>query len=470
MKPWQKWSLVVLAVAVAVAGWVVHFHAAAVGANVPKWGWLQWAVGVVGERGEAAAPEDEDPDNTKNEIPVHTAHPTTTTLHRYVEGYGTVAARPPRPGQPAGGATLASPVAGVVAEVLCQVGQKVKAGDPVARLDDRLAKSAEDQAAAALAQAEASLAVLKAPRPEQMEIARLNVEKAKAAAAFAERTSGRLTQLAADQGATAKSVEQAAQDLSAARTDLAVSQKQLAILEASPLPEELRQEQSKVAQATAALATARVQRQLMTVLSPIDATVVAVLANPGESADPTRPLVQLVALDRLVVGVDVPAEQLPAGGGDGLAAQVFPPASAVAGQALAGAKGLAGAAEAEPVLGKVGSVSPQVDPKSGTVTVYVDLPPDAGLRPGLSVRVRIVAEEHKDVLAVPREAVTADENGDSVVALVEGTQATHKAVKAGLEENGLVEVSADGLIEASTVVTAGAAGLPAASRVKVLDP
>ena len=100
-------------------------------------------------------------------------------------------------------------------------------------------------------------------------------------------------------------------DLSAAKTDLTVSQKQLALLKAQPTLEDLHQEEAKVAQATAALATARAQRQMTTITAPIDGTVVGVMINPGEGVDTTRTLVQLVALDRLVVDVDVPAEQLP---------------------------------------------------------------------------------------------------------------------------------------------------------------
>jgi RND family efflux transporter MFP subunit len=191
----------------------------------------------------------------------------------------------------------------------------------------------------------------------------------------------------------------------------------------------------------------------MTITAPIDATVVALNVNPGESVDVTKTLVQFVALDRLVVDVDVAADQLPAKA-EGLDAQVLLPGAAP---------------DASPVMGKVGFVSPQVDPKTGAVMVSVDLPPGAGLRPGLSVRVRIVADEHKDVLAVPKAAVVTDENGDSVIALVEGDQATHKTVKPGFEENGLVEITADGVKEGDTVATAGAFGLPQASRVKVLD-
>jgi multidrug efflux pump subunit AcrA (membrane-fusion protein) len=110
-----------------------------------------------------------------------------------------------------------------------------------------------------------------------------------------------------------------------------------------------------------------------------------------------------------------------------------------------------------------------VDPKSGGVALTVDLPADSGLRPGLSVRVRVVTEEHKDCLVVPREAVVADENGDSVISVIEGEQATHKTVKTGLEENGMIEISADGVAEGVRVATAGAFGLPAATRVKLLD-
>lgn len=459
MNRWYKPLLILLCVTLvvlAIFGWIVYFHNAAVAAHAPKWGWAQAAVHHLGQKTESAGPEDEDPDNTKNEIPVHTAHVSVATLHRYIDGFGAVAPRPPRPGQMAGSANLASPVAGVVAQVLCQVGKQVHARDPVIQLDDRLATSAEDQAASALAQAQASLALLRAtPRPDQLQIAQLNLDKAQSALQFAQKTYERQTELAAQQGTTVKSVEQATMELAAARTDVAVNQKQLALLKSSPTAEEIHQEDAKVAQAMAALSTAKMQRQMMRIVSPIDATVVSISVNPGESVDVTKTLVQLVAMDRLLVDVDVPSAQLPATV-EGLPAQIFISASAPT-------------ADSEPILGKVALVSPQVDPRNGAVQVGIDIPPGASLRPGLTVFVRIITEEHKDCLVVPREAVVADENGDSVIAVLEGDQATHKTVKTGLEENGLIEVIADGLKEGATVVTAGAFGLPAATRVKVLD-
>ena len=149
-------------------------------------------------------------------------------------------------------------------------------------LDSRLAKSAEDQAAAALAQEEAALAALKAtPRPQQVQIAQLAIDKAQAAVDFTQKNYERQKQLAAEQGTAGKNVEQAAADLAAAHNDLEVAQKQMALLKATPTPEDLRQEEAKVRQAAAALATAKLQTQLTTITAPIDATVVGDQREPG---------------------------------------------------------------------------------------------------------------------------------------------------------------------------------------------
>ena len=449
---WLKTLLFFAVMAVLVIGWIVYFNNDFIANHLPKDSAAQHLVKKLGQKKEEAPPEDEEPDTAKNAIPVHTAHLAVATLHRYVEGFGIVSPSPPGPGQMAGSANIASPLTGVVLQVQCKMGQQVHANDVLIQLDDRVARANEDQAAAALAQAQASLAALKAtPRPDQLQIAKLAVDKAQGAFDLAQQNYTRVTKLAVDQSASTKTLEQAKNDLESARIDLAIAQKQLDLLQHSPTTEELKQEDAKVAQANAASVAATVQREMLSIKSPINATVVQLLVNPGESVDPTKTLVQLIATDRLMVDVDVPAEQLPAKA-EGLSAQIFVDESSKT-----------------PVMGKVSFISPQVDPKTGAVMVIIALPGDAGFLPGRSVRVRIIAEEHKDVLAVPREAVVTDENGDSVIALVEGDQATRKTVKAGFEENGQIEISADGLKEGDTVVTAGAFGLPQATKIKVID-
>ena len=471
MKRFVKPILLAAVVVLVVGAWMVHFHTDWVRPIVPQWDWVQKSLDAVGVAPAPADTGDEDPNTLENEIPVHTATITRGTFHRYIDGFGTIAPRLARKGDMAGGAAIAAPAPGVVAEVVCEVGQQVKKGDPLIQLDDRVAQSMEVQAQAAVAQENAAMANLRAtPRPEQLRIASLSVEKAQIAVDFTQKNYDRQEQLAAEQGTSSKSVEQAAMDLKSAQTDLATAQQQLAQLKASPTAQDIDAENAKIAQAQAALTVAQTQRQMMRIVAPINATVVSVNVNPGEAVDSTHTLVQLVALDRLMVDVDIPADQLPLLS-PGLPVLVLWPGVDMSADATAGDGD---------IKGKVSFVSPQVESKTGTVQVGIDLKPGPMVRPGLAVRVRIIAQEHKDRLAVPREAVVTDENDDSVIALVEDLdakdpdaadykKATHKTVKAGLTESGLIEIEADGLKEGDTVVTAGAYGLPAASRVKVAN-
>ena len=83
-------------------------------------------------RGPEAASDEE---KTPSVVTVQLGALTNVTLHRYVEGYGTIEAAPATADQPAAGATLAAPVAGVVARVNVIAGQQVKKGDVLAELN-----------------------------------------------------------------------------------------------------------------------------------------------------------------------------------------------------------------------------------------------------------------------------------------------------------------------------------------------
>jgi RND family efflux transporter MFP subunit len=452
-------AIVILSLATAV--WILRYHNPWVLSWMPKAKPIQALVGSFGAASGETAAADEDPDNTKNLIPVHTAHVTVATLHDYIDGYGTIAPRPPRTGEMAGSASIASPVPGVVGEVLTQIGQHVNKGDALIQLDDRLAKAVEDQAQAALTQAKESLANLKASRPQTLEIAQLAVTKARSTADSAQKNVDRENTLVRDGSISAndKGFQQAATDLASAKSDLEVTERQFALAESSNSNGTFAEDSAKVASAEFALASAKTQRQMMRIVAPIDGTVVQMNVNPGEGVDPTKTLVQVIALDRLLVDVDVPAEQLPSLS-LGLPVIVMPVSSSTSKPS---------SSDMPAPQGKVTTISPDVNPKTGTVRVDIDLPADSTFRPGLSVLVRIIDQEHKDKLAVPKAAVTTDENGDSFIATLDGEQATHKTVQVGLEENGLVEIDADGVKEGDTVITAGAYGLPPATHVKVVD-
>lgn len=197
------------------------------------------------------------------------------------------------------------------------------------------------------------------------------------------------------------------------------------------------------------LDAARVQQALLRVESPLAGTVTRVNVKAGEAVDLTTVMAQIVDLDRLVVSAQVPSAEL-------TALEVGRPVEVVL------------SAAASTLSGTLSFVSPQVDARTGTAEVRVALPSGSRLRPGQFATIRIVSTEHADTLAVPIESVAKDEDGASVVSIVEGDTAIRKQVSTGLRDGGLIEVAADGLQADQTVVTEGAYALPAETKIRVI--
>ncbi len=243
------------------------------------------------------------------------------------------------------------------------------------------------------------------------------VAKAEMAIEFAQKNADRQKKLIAAEGTSEKLVLEAQQALASAKTELA---------------------------------TAKVQQSLLTGEAPIAGTIVSLTARPGEPADATTPLAQILDLDRLTATVHVPRA-------DAADLRVEQKAELLAG------------GDAAPIESVVTFVSPQVDAATDTVLVRLAVSKGAGLRPGQFVSARIFSEERKDRLAVPAASVVKDGEGGAVIAIVEDGKATQKPVKTGLREGSLVEVEGEGLSEGQTVVTVGAYGLPKETKVRVLN-
>lgn len=322
--------------------------------------WLVWF--------KPAKPEEpETPPNT--DVPVHVAKITRATLRGYVTAYGTVEPEPAGE-RPAASAHVSAFVPGVVTQVKCVEGQGVEKGVVLFQLDARAADVAVD---------------------------------------FAEKTLERQRKLVQVEGTSQKALQEAEQQLAAARA----------------------------------------QQALLRVQAPLAGTVVRVNVKPGEAVDLTSVLAEVVDLDRLVVSANVPSPEL-------AALKLGQPVEVLADKTVS------------PVTGTLTFIGSEVDPKTGSALVRAGLPAHSGLRPGQFVTARIVSVEHKDRLAVPVESVVKDAEGSTVISLVQGDQATQKAVRAGLRDGGLIEVEADGLEPGMTVVTQGAYALPKETKVRVL--
>ncbi len=386
------------------------------------------------------------------------------TLYRYIECYGTVGPEQRRVGGNAQSASarIAAPVAGLVADVLCVVGQQVEKGAPLFQLDDRIARSEEAKADAALSSAKASLARLKAStRPEQIAVAEIALKKAKQSVEFAQQSDNRTQAMAKDQLASVKQLEDSAQQLAAAREDQTTAEKQVALLKNSPSPEELAEAAAKVVEAEKALAATHLLIPMLTIKSPLSGTVVKVNVNPGEPVDTTLVLSEIVDLKRLEVSALVPASEM-----NGLKTGQAVAIVGAGTDSSTDEKSDDAAENSTPAIkATLVAVSLQVDPKNDTVMVRAVLPADSGLKPGQAAKLKITVDEHRDCLVVPEECVFKDKDGVEVIAGIEDGKSVLHNVTPGFREKGLVELTGkevkDGDIkEGGIVASAGAYGLP----------
>jgi HlyD family secretion protein len=393
---------------------------------------------------------DDDDEAGPEVIPIPTVRlgkVTRATLHRYVEGTGTVEPESARADRPAASSKVSSPVAGIISDVRCAPGVRVQKGEVLVQLDDRVARSEEEKARAALGSARASLDKLKSfPRPEQIQVAEMQVERSTRALEFSRKKIARLQQLVADQLASEKTLQEAELDLAGARNDLATAEKQLLLLRSSPTKEEVAETQAKVVEAEKALEAAELQRSLYQIRAPLTGSVVRVKGSAGEAVDLTTVLVDIVDLDRLVVEGIVPASSL--------------------GTVKAG-QGVEVRAGSESIRGTVALVGLDIDRKTDAGQVRVTLPPKAPVVPGQFVRLRIITEEHANHLVVPREAVVRTADGKEAIVGFLGEKAVQKPVQLGIAEGDLIEVEGEDVNEDDAIVTEGAYGLPGEAKVRV---
>ncbi len=151
---------------------------------------------------------------------------------------------------------------------------------------------------------------------------------------------------------------------------------------------ELRTAEDALTTAEASFAEAAATSDFTRIDSPIAGTVAVRDLRVGELAGQGRAF-QVVDLDHLRVIVQLPEKDL---------ARVHVDQPVV----LQGAYDDHARGQ-----GRVGRISPVVDPQTGTVRVTIDVDADTtDLRPGQFVKVRIEVARHDDVLTIPRRALT----------------------------------------------------------------
>ena len=210
---------------------------------------------------------------------------------------------------------IAPKISGYLAEVLVKDNEVVKAGQPLARIDDRDFRAALDQARADVAAAQATIEADQASLDIQQSTiaaARATLDVDKANETFAEQNNKRYTSLASNGYAAVQTAQQAASQIASAQAtivrDTATLEgaiKQVALLKA------------QVAQANAALQKnlaiqhqAELNLSYATIVAPVDGTIGNRTLRIGQYVQAGTQLMSLVPTDQAYVVANYKETQL----------------------------------------------------------------------------------------------------------------------------------------------------------------
>jgi len=299
-----------------------------------------------------------------------------------------------------------------------------------------------DAAKAAIRVAQLKLAKVQGPPdPAEVSAAQLELDRARAELAALKRPAAAPTKesiAAAKQAVAAARLKRQkllrpanSADVSAARLELARARADLRALRATAgkgsraadVPVELGL--LKIRSAQNKLAIARGAEDMLVVRSPLGGTVTALFTARGGHVDPAVPIAAVSDLENLAVNVDL---------------SEFDVAQVELGmKAIVSVDALGG----ESYPGRVRLVAFTGTDNGGIVTfpVRVGLEDSDGLKPGMNTSVRIIVAQKKNVVRVPLEAVTTDDEDRAFVTVLDESGAeVERRVTLGLENNKVVEI------------------------------
>lgn len=192
---------------------------------------------------------------------------------------------------------VAPKVAGRIGEVLVREGQQVRSGDALIRMDspEIEAKVAQAQAARDAASAVARKAANGA-RPQEVEMARANWQRAQAAADLASKSWQRVDRLAREGLVAAQKRDEAYANFVAARDQATAARAQYDLAVAGARSEDRAAANAQERQVAAVVAEARVAQSEAALSSPVAGEVAKVYAKVGEIAPQGVPVVTVVDL------------------------------------------------------------------------------------------------------------------------------------------------------------------------------
>lgn len=339
---------------------------------------------------------------------------------------------------------------GIIDSLQFEEGQYVKAGDVLARIDQKeyslqleKANAAIHSSNAALSSAQASLEeAVNGARSQERSQAKLNIDRAEEAYMNANADYERMKQLFATGAVSAQALEGSRLNYINAKTSLESAKLSYSLIEEGIRPEKEKQIRASVSQAQAGLQNAQAakeQAQLAlkkTMLTaPFSGAVVAKLASNGQLVSPGTPVYKISQIDTLKVLLPVPDYQINDWSiGKEVSLELY----------------------GQKKQGKVMKVFPAVNDKTGTISVEVGIPNhDHTWFPGQVVKAEAKLNEKLGIFVPVEAVISTGTNNNPYVFLFEDGVAVKKAVTIGMLAENKLEITS-GLSEHDQVITKGA--------------
>ena len=363
--------------------------------------------------------------DAKDVLAVQTVTVEKIELRRSVEAVGTLAAHDQ--------ATVSAEVAGRVARMAVDMGDKVREGAPLVLLDGERMRYRANEQQAALQQTRAKLGAQGDQLPPAGQTP--DVLSAAAKRAQAQQSFDRAMALA-EKNLISR------QDLEAAQTNLqtAVAAHEAAIAAERELRAEMVARQATLDSATRDLKDT-------TIRAPFDGVVAERMVSEGQYVDAQAPVIRLVRLDPLRLTADVPEKFAPdvrVGQPIELTTDAFPDRQ---------------------VTGTITRISPDVNLKSRAFAIEADVRnEDGALKPGTFARLKIATNKVDHAIVVPATAIQT-RYGTSVAFIVKDGKLKASEVKLGDRLGPRVEIT-EGLDPGQTIVADDVDGLTAGVAVR----
>jgi HlyD family secretion protein len=324
---------------------------------------------------------------------------------------------------------LGAEMVGQVAELTVEEGDRVRAGQVLARLRDDELRAALDQARRGVEEAAARIDELhELTRP----LAEQGLLQAQANLAQAEAEFARVQTLA-----DAGFYNQSRLDEARRALDGALAAREAATAQARgnrPQGVARRLAEARLAQSRAAVAVAEAKLANSVIRAPSAGVVVRKWVERGDIVTQGKPLFDLATAGETRIDLQVDEKQL--------------------GRLRVGqhADVLADAYPTAPFVAEIYSIAPAVDAAKGSVEVKLRVPaPPVFVKPDMTVSVEIQVGERHDALALPSSAVRDATSARPWVMLLAAGHATRREVSLGLRGGGVVEV-ASGLKAGEAVI------------------